>query len=164
MILQLANLSASGSKFSGEDPVEALTWEADAYDIIRPAGPLRWTMTAKLFETELFIDGTVSALFSGTCARCGKDMTLEISEPLCFSVDVSGDVAEVDLTSELRDVILLALPNHPMCSTDCEVLAPLHGMPSEEESSTCPDVLGGSPWDVLDRLDSPTLSPTETGV
>lgn len=154
MILQLANLTPAGSAFSGEDPVEVLIWPTDENDIIWPSGPLRWSFKAKLFEHELFIDGKVSALFNGICARCGKDMTLEISEPLCFSVDVSGDVTEVDLTSELRDVILLSLPNHPLCSSDCKGFVFTNGMPSEAEKRDHADDLGESPWDVLDQLGS----------
>lgn len=163
MILQLANLKPSGSKFSGEDPIEALVWPGDADDIVRPAGPLRWSMKAKLFEDELFIEGEASAVFKGICARCGQDMVLEITEPLCFSVDVSGDVAEVDLTSELRDVILLSLPNHPVCSPTCEGFTSSDEMPSEQGDHDHSGTFEGSPWDALDNLGSQTISPTETG-
>lgn len=152
MILQTANLSSGGSKFSGEEPSEVFAWPEPSDDIVRPAGPLRWKFVAKLFGNELLIEGTVTAEFSGICARCGCDMVLTVTEPLCFSVDVSGDVAEVDLTSELRDAILLALPNHPVCKLDCKGVCPTCGKPLSEGSCTCRDTTTSRQWDALDKL------------
>ena len=152
MILQTANLSPAGSKFAGEDPVEIFEWPANGEAIVHPSGPLRWKFMAKLFGDELLIEGSVSAAFSGICARCGCDMALEVVQPLCFSVEISEDLAEVDLTSELRDAILLALPNHPVCKTDCQGVCPTCGKPLSEGSCTCRGIKNTSPWDTLDAL------------
>lgn len=152
MILQTANLSPAGSKFSGEETNEIFEWPADGSAIVHPSGPLRWKFTAKLFGDELLIEGKVSAEFSGVCARCGCDMVFEIAEPLCFSVEISEEIAEVDLTSELRDAILLALPNHPVCKTDCQGVCPTCGKPLSEGSCTCGSIKNTSPWDTLDGL------------
>ncbi len=152
MILQTANLSPAGSKFSGEETSEVFEWTENCTEIVRPTGPLRWKFVAKLFGDELLIEGSVSAEFSGICARCGCDMVLTMAEPLCFSVDVSGDVAEVDLTSELRDAILLALPNHPVCKPDCPGVCSTCGMLLSEGSCLCRDTPTTSQWDALDKL------------
>ena len=103
-------------------------------------------------DGELLIEGKVSAEFSGVCARCGCDMVFEIAEPLCFSVEISDEIAEVDLTSELRDAILLALPNHPVCKTDCQGVCPTCGKPLSEGSCTCSGIKNTSPWDTLNEL------------
>ncbi len=152
MILQLANLTPAGSKFSGEETSDVFAWPTDSTDIVHPSGPMRWKIVAKLFGDELLIEGSVSAEFSGICSRCGCDMVIDMAEPLCFSVDVSGDVAEVDLTSELRDAILLALPNHPVCKTDCQGVCPTCGKPFSEGSCTCSDTTSSNPWAALDKL------------
>ena len=152
MILQTANLNPSGSKFSGEDPVEVFAWIPQEGDIITPSSPLRWRFIAKLFGSELLIEGRVSADFSGICARCGQNMTLTLSEPLCFSMPLTEEISEVDLTSELRDAILLALPNHQVCKPDCQGVCPSCGKPLSDGPCTCRGPSRPSAWDALDKL------------
>ena len=152
MILQTANLTAAGSTFSGEEPADVFEWENRDTEIVFPASPLRWSFTAKLFGSELLIEGKASAEFKGICARCGCDMTLTVSEPLCFSQEVGEEISEVDLTSELRDAILLALPNHPVCNPGCKGLCPKCGKPISESPCKCDGPSRPSAWDVLDNL------------
>lgn len=153
MKIGLANLTPEGTDFSGEDPQEeAFAWEDGPGDIVHPAGPLKWALNAKLFGAELLVEGRASAVFEGFCARCGGDMSVEISEPVCFSVEVSAEMSEVDLTSELRDAILLALPNHPLCRPDCKGVCPSCGKPLSEGPCTCGDNVEPSAWDALDGL------------
>ncbi|NLB68166.1 MAG: DUF177 domain-containing protein [Lentisphaerae bacterium] len=153
MILQLANIDAEGSSFKGEDPIEAFEWVKGATDIVHPSGPLKWKLDVKLFGSELFVEGEVSAVFSGICSRCGEDMTIDVSEAVCFSEEVSSQMSEVDLTSELRDAILLALPNHPICGVDCEGFCPTCRKPlSDGADCGCGDDQWPSPWDSLDGL------------
>ena len=156
MILQLTKVEPQGSKFSGEDPIETLGWEGAETDIIRPASPLRWRFTAKLFDTELLITGEASADFTGICARCGSPANLTIREPLSFSVQVEENAAEVDLTDEIRDAVLLSLPLNPLCKPDCAGLCPRCGRSLEDGDCNCappddaPDTT--NPFSALDKL------------
>ncbi len=154
MILQLANLTDAGSAFSGSEPVSVLVWPEIPGEIIRPAGSLDWNIRAKLFGDELFIEGEASAPFSGICARCGCDLDLVVAETLCFSLDVSG-IAEVDLTSEIRDAILLALPNHPVCAPTCRGRCSRCGKLLAEGDCDCREAADGSLWNVFDDLGCP---------
>ena len=158
MILQTANLTEAGARFAGEEPQDAFGWPDDGSEIVHPATPLRWSFVAKLFGTELLIEGRVSARFEGICARCGRDLALEIAEPLCFSKEVPAENAEVDLTSDLREAILLALPNHPVCGPGCKGLCPRCGTPLADGLCQCADSTGTGAWDVLNNLFPPQTS------
>ena len=146
MIINLVKLSPTAVKFSGEDPIEALAWEGEGTDIIRPAGPLRWNFTAKLFDTELLVIGEASADFEGFCARCGKPMRLTITEPLSFSMSVEENAAEADLTPEIRDAVLLALPSNPLCRDDCAGLCPRCGASLENGPCDCAEPDDANPF------------------
>ena len=160
MILQTANLTEAGARFAGEEPQDAFGWPDDGSEIVHPATPLRWSFVAKLFGTELLIEGRVSARFEGICARCGRPLALDLSEPLCFSKEIPGENAEVDLTSDLREAILLALPNHPVCGPGCKGLCPRCGKPLADGPCPCADSTGAGAWDVLDKLIPPQTSTT----
>ena len=160
MILQLTSIKPDGSSFEGEDPVEAFEWVEVTGDIVHPAGPIRWNLDVKLFGTELYAEGKAAADFAGVCARCGGEMTLPVVGDVCMSMEISAETVEVDLTSELRDAILLALPNHPVCGPGCKGLCPRCGKPLADGPCPCADSTGAGAWDVLDKLIPPQTSTT----
>ena len=157
MIIQLSKIEPQkGAKFSGEDPAEALAWEGAESDMLRPAGPLRWNFNARLFDDELLITGEAAADFTGTCARCGGLANITVREPLSFSMQVGENAAEADLTEEIREAILLALPLNPLCKPDCAGLCPRCGRSLEAGECGCalPDAADGAanPFSALDSL------------
>ncbi|MCL1909941.1 MAG: YceD family protein [Kiritimatiellaeota bacterium] len=146
MILNLTKLTPSATRFTGEDPVSSLEWEGSETDSVRPASPLRWDFTARLFDTELLIDGSASADFEGVCARCGKAVKFTIREPLSFSTAVDSVSLTVDLTPEIREAILLALPSNPLCRDDCPGLCPRCGKPLADGTCTCESATENNPF------------------
>jgi len=150
VILNLTKLGTSGTRFAGEDPVESLEWDGSGADIVRPADVLRWDFTARLFETELLVTGTASATFGGCCARCGKDIRFTVTEPLSFSMDVGANATEADLTQEIRDAILLALPLNPLCRGDCPGLCPRCGKSLENGDCDCGQDVKDNPFGGLE--------------
>ncbi len=146
MILPIAGLGPDGVVYEGEDPREALEWPPSPRDVVRPAGPMRWRLEAKLFGTELLVQGRAEALFEGTCCRCGGPLSRVYGDEIALSVPVGPEVTEVDLTSDLREAILLALPNNPVCSDSCR---PPRAAQDPAEGAV-PEASG--PWSALDDL------------
>lgn len=62
------------------------------------------------------------------------------------------DGRTLDLQEEVRDVVLLELPWHPLCSPDCKGLCPRCGKNRNEGDCGCPPRRGAAPWDVLDKV------------
>ena len=137
MLLPLSKLSATAVRFTGEDPAGVLEWEGFETDIIRPGGPLHWDFKARLFDTEVLIDGFASADFEGICARCAKPIKFTIREPIVFSVEVAPAALTADITSEIREAIILAIPLNPLCREDCPGLCPRCGAPLVNNTCTC---------------------------
>ena len=146
MILPVSKLGPDGARFEGQDPKEVLDWPPSPRDVVRPAGPMLWRLEAQLCGTERLVRGRAEALFEGTCCRCGGPLSRVYGDDVTISREVAPEETDVDLTSELRETILLALPNNPVCSEDCRPPRPV----AEEPAETEPE--GPGPWSALDSL------------
>lgn len=152
MKIFLADYNEQPKHISGEDPVECFEWEESSYDILTPVGPILSDLTIQLFDKELLVMGECSAEFEGICCRCGKAISLKISSEVNFSDEISVETGEFDLTNELRECILLALPNHPLCRVDCKGLCSQCGKPLSEGKCSCKKNEKTSVWDALDNI------------
>ena len=152
MKLYLADYNELPKTILGEDDVGCFEWESSSYDLLTPAGPILSKLTVQLFDKELLVMGECSAMFEGMCCRCGKAISLKISSEVKFSEEISPDSGEFDLTNELRECILLALPNHPLCSVDCRGLCSQCGKPLSEGKCSCKKNEKTSVWDALDGI------------
>jgi uncharacterized protein len=87
----------------------------------------------------VLVSGTVSATITGQCARCLETLTdsleVELTELFAYpdtATDGTTDPDEVsrviddlvDLEPVVRDTVLLALPQAPLCREDCPGLCP----------------------------------------
>ena len=82
-------------------------------------------------------------------------MDIEVRDAaFCVSVPLPEEPQEVDLTPELRESILLALPSHPVCRTDCGGLCPRCGRRLAEGACACPAPPAHG-WEALAGLENP---------
>jgi len=147
MKIDVARLATNGETFTGSDPMSILDWDSKD-DLIQPVGDVTYRLFAQRLGDELLVRGTVSAPFKGLCTRCGGPLDLTYSDPeLCLSLPIPPESIFVDLTSELREAILLSLPTHPVCRADCK----MPRQRSAKESTSTPTA-----WDALNQLN---LSP-----
>ena len=145
-------------RVAGEDPAKALAWDFGPRDVVRPSGPMKWNLSVRLVGTELLAEGAAEAEFSGTCCRCGGPLRRVYRAEVSLEREVPPDAAEADLTSELREAILLALPNHPVCSDDCP--GPTPAVPERGPGEAPEAPLPGNPWGALDELFGGTTQET----
>jgi uncharacterized metal-binding protein YceD (DUF177 family) len=138
----------------GELPVEDL--ELDLRDeIVRPTGPLAYDLTAQRLEGAGLVQGRLSLPFEFECVRCLKKFQrpLEIEDWVCHLPLIGEDAAPVsndlvNLTPFVREDILLALPQHPLCEPECGGLKP----PALAKDVGGPPEKAPSAWDELDKL------------
>jgi uncharacterized metal-binding protein YceD (DUF177 family) len=124
---------------------DVLEGEIDCVDIdeefVHPFGGVRYRLEAKVFGTELLVRGRLEQDFDLVCSRCGKDFddTVKV-EDFTISYEIDEKSPEVDLTEDVREGIILALPSFPVCSEEC---------PGVEQKSAEP---GDERWNALDGL------------
>lgn len=161
MKIHINQIPVHGLHIEGEEKGDILDIQ-DA--LVRPLGPVRYSLDVGLSDGGLFATGELEADIEFECVVCLErfEQTLRVPN---FAVQVDlGTSESVDLTEEVREDILLALPYHPHCDWDgkkactgmrhatLEQGAQPSADPSENEG-------GGpgekNPWATLDELTKP---------
>ena len=164
LLINLRDLDdAQPLRLAGELPAADL--ELDQLDeLIHFTRPVAYDLTVEKLEENLLVRGRVGWVLDCECSRCLQPFADEHEFPdwACHlplqgeeRVPVIND--QVDLTSTLREDILLEFPQHPLCRPEC---GGLHKRPGGKQKvkPTPPD--GGtiqadgkaSAWDALDNL------------
>jgi uncharacterized metal-binding protein YceD (DUF177 family) len=148
-------LPADGLDLQGSLP--ASFFELPEGDPVRPASPLEYNLhISKDDDGELFVTGEISATFELDCGRCLEPFQLRI-EQSDFAHQIPMENGTPDLTTLLREDILLALPTYPRCETgnvtprECPAEGRFDSStdPSGDEA---PDASGKNTWEALDQL------------
>lgn len=154
LTFNIRHLEKKDLHLEGELPTEELDLELQD-DMIRPAKNLDYDLQVQRLEGAALVQGELSLGMEYACVRCLKKFKrrLELSDwtvhlPLIGddAVEISNDL--VNLTPYLREDILLALPQHPLCEPECgglKVPASVKGPGRASEKVS-------SAWDELDKL------------
>ena len=124
---------------------ETIKGEVECVDLDEPYvkafGGVRYGLTLQVFGTELLVRGKLEQDFDLVCSRCGKDFddTVKVGD-FTASFEIPENSPEVDLTEEIRESIILALPTYPVCDETCPGIEQTAEMPSDDR------------WNVLDSL------------
>ena len=144
----------------GTEPADVLELPPDADPPLAPAGDISYRLSAVMAGADLIVTGSASVPLATVCARCLDDVRVTISvKDLCFHFEKVKDL-EVDLTEDVREELLLAVPSCFYCSPDCKGICPMCGANLNHETCSCGDApaepeFGSdapSPWDQLDAL------------
>jgi len=129
-------------------------------ELIRFAGPVLYDIEVRRLDQALLARGVVSVDVECSCSRCLKAFAVQLSLPKWLvHVPLQGDQAAVvendcvDLTPYVREDILLALPQHPLCSSDCQGLLREYDRKAKASSGEGEGGDRTSPWGQLDKLD-----------
>ena len=129
---------------------------------MRSAGPIRYDLEAQLYDTELVVRGSISAPFTMRCDRCLEEFAYTVTvEELALSFEVQEDAPSLDITEELREELILALPAYPKCELtgkECQIHDinddfRLDKAPSSGVDFATPS--GESVWQALDKISGP---------
>ena len=126
MIIEIHKIDEDGSQYTGAEPVHL--GDSGPGASVWLDGPVAYELNAQLAGQELVVQGTLQAPLAYRCRRCaGKFSTiLTISDFLCAR-QVPEGLERVDLTDDIREEVLLRLPNYPLCQPDCRGLCPQCG-------------------------------------
>ena len=144
----------------GTESSDVLGLPPDAVPPLVPAGDISYRLSAVMAGADLVVTGSASVPILTSCARCLDDVRTVIAvRDLCFHFEKVRDL-EVDLTDDVREELLLAIPSCFYCSPDCKGVCPSCGVNLNHGSCACasrpaepePDSAAPSPWDQLDAL------------
>lgn len=138
-------------RFTGEEPATILELPKDTpFQVI---GDVRYALTAQRFTDELLVRGALEVDVHSRCARCGAEVTRTIKDgAFTCSYLLSSANELIDLTADIREAILLALPMNFMCSEACRGLCVQCGVNLNKTTCACGEPRQTTPWSVLDQL------------
>jgi len=156
LTINLKRLEEGNLALNGE--VSAAELELEGVDeLAHFEQPLRYDFDASLMDDSVFLQGSWRIVATLECARCLKRFSRELGVSEWAShLALTGDEAvpikdeTVDLTSLLREDIVLALPQHPVCDEGCAGLSSAR-LKIDNESGPAPE-LSSSAWAELDKL------------
>jgi len=150
MIIRVAEIPEQGRRFIGEERPDMLELEAE-HDI-HVEGPVSYDFFAQIAPDELIVRGSISVQVSFRCSKCGELFKITIKEPGFVSVREAESDQSVDLTEEMREAIILAFPNYPVCKSGCKGLCAQCGVSLNREQCKCRGNKGNV-WAALDGLE-----------
>ncbi|MBO0871018.1 MAG: DUF177 domain-containing protein [Micromonosporaceae bacterium] len=114
---------------------------------VPPGAPVELDLRLESVSEGVLVSGSATAEVAGECGRCLRPISDTVSVALqqlyAYEHSATDETAEedevgrlqgdlLDLEPALRDALVLALPNHPVCRADCPGLCPDCGQPWDE--------------------------------
>ena len=154
LTFNIRHLEKKDLHLEGELPTQEL--ELDLHDeMIRPAENLEYQLQIQQIEGSALVQGELSVGIEYHCVRCLKifkrklelqGWTVHLPLGGDDAVEVSNDL--VNLTPYIREDILLALPQHPLCDPECGGLK----VPARVKDPGRASEKVSPAWDELDKL------------
>ena len=157
LTINLRHLENGNLHLAGEWPVDELDLDIGD-ELIQIHNPLKYDLSAERHGRNVLVHGKLELVLDCECIRCLKGFQHPVRIPK-WTCDLPLDGEDqvtiendcVDLTPFVRDDILLAFPQHPLCDRKCSGLknVPLPGKNPCGGNETRMD---SSAWAELDKL------------
>ncbi len=158
--VHLNDLPPDGLFFTGEirTDVFALKSAADP----RFKDPVTYAVTLSLDGPDVIIAGEISAGFELECGYCGQWFPYRVDLADYYYQEPREGAATLDLTSVIREDIILALPGYPRCEESNVEARKCPGKarfaPESEytplDGAETEDLKRSGIWEVLDKLEA----------
>ena len=149
MIIEIPKLNPDGEWVEGVEPVSILGMEDSK---VRVDQPIWYRMWVQLVTGHLVVKGEWGLALELECGRCADFFSTTLGDSSFLrDYEISGGIETVDVTPDLREDILLALPAYPVCREDCRGLCPTCGRNLNDGSCSCQPP-GSLRWGSLDGL------------
>jgi uncharacterized protein len=127
---------------------------------VAPQAVIDVAVRLEVLSDGIVVDGAVRAPWTGECRRCLRPVSGTIdgevrelyqatpTDPDAFAIEHD----QLDLRPMVREVVLIDLPDGPLCRPDCAGLCPVCGADRNEVPCGCDTGARDDRWSVLDVL------------
>ena len=160
-MLAVDRLESGPVEWSGRLPADPSIWDLD--HVVLVDDPEVDLEIDAFQEGGVIVRGRLGAPIEEECRRCLEKITRKIEVVLDLRFDpgigledeeeglyaLDPDAPELDLLPALREELLLALPEFPLCRSDCKGICPMCGSNRNEGDCGCREEQVDSRWDAL---------------
>jgi len=158
LLINLRHLQKEPMVLKGELPPKELDL-AGIDELIQAPFALKHSLEAQELDGGVLVQGQLHLNLRCECVRCLKVFIFEVDFPSWAGhLPLSGEDAAVvkddcvDLTPLIREDILLAFPQHPLCEPDCRGLPQKPPVGSKKSKGASQSVETSSAWAELNKL------------
>lgn len=157
--IKIRQLDNEGDFLTGEVNVDTLGLEvSDPVIDISFGETVEYSLHASSVSEGVLVVGSIGVDINTQCGRCLGKYTYRLTlDDIChFYEEVSGD--DLDISDEIREDILIALPSKFLCDEECKGLCTSCGKNLNSESCECTTESNDefdnevNPWSELDNL------------
>jgi uncharacterized protein len=149
MRINVKRIPPDGETLRGNDPASIM--DLDEPDV-RFEHEVAYELAAQLQGNALLVTGHVSTPATLRCSRCLRVFQQPLRvEQFVFHEELRGEDF-VDLTPQMREDIILELPQRALCAEDCLGLCPHCGKDLNKGPCRCKQSAGDLRWHALDNL------------
>jgi uncharacterized protein len=149
MIIMIKRIPPEGENLCGADPAPIM--EVDEPDI-HFHQDIEYDVHAQIQGHALLVTGKLGTKATLRCGRCLR----EFDQPLVVDRFVVHQPLQgedsVDLTPNVREDILLELPQRALCNPQCKGLCPVCGQDLNKKSCECRQTSQDMRWQALDDI------------
>ncbi len=151
LIVDVARLPKGGDVYKGETGPDLLGLGDSEF--VTPVGGIEYALKVDILGTELLVRGEVRQRLQCVCSRCADTFESEAVDPdFISSTEINETTDFIDLTEEIREAIILALPGYPVCQETCRGLCMACGANLNTGKCTCRKTGKDTRWSALDAL------------
>ena len=157
LVVQVKNIPDEGMDLAGELPLRDLDMEDDERFLFGDA-MLRFKLHVAVARQDVLVRGSLEADIHAVCDRCTELAPLAVRCEDVFYRYKNEAEQPIDLTEDIREDILLALPQVFLCKEDCLGLCPKCGQNLNSGPCGCTDdeepfeEEDQNPWSAFDKL------------
>ena len=151
--LEEKNLHLKGEMSAADLDLETLD------EVIHLHEPLSYDLEVQRIEDAVLVQGKLAVTLDCECVRCLKPHRhpLKLADWVCHlplegeePVVVVND--SVDLTPYIREDIVLAFPQHPLCRPECDGMPSIKRQPKKDAGAGAKADTASPAWGALDKL------------
>ena len=158
LIVDVARLDKGGEWYRGETGPDVL--DVGGSELLSPVGGIVYELFVQALGSELLVRGRLAQRLRCVCSRCADTFEPAASEgEFVSSYEINEATEFLDLTEEVREAIILALPGYPVCREACKGLCMACGANLNRKTCSCHKTGSDSRWAALDALDEKVSGP-----
>jgi len=147
MKVHVLQIPDEGMLLEGDEPPDLVAWPD-----FTAAGPVHYRVEATFRGGNLLVRGTLRIEGTSPCARCLHPLPVIVEVPDFTALIEKPEAECVDLTEQVREDILLALPAYVRCELDASKRCPITGESWNGEAGDRPTSIQADVWSALDKL------------
>jgi uncharacterized protein len=102
-------------------------------------GPVHYQLIVTRSGDEVLVRGQLSVLCRFSCSRCLVSFERTVASDIAaeYHLDTTAGSHIIDITPDARELLIISLPDHPLCKTSCKGLCPRCGIDQNTTSCSC---------------------------